>query len=122
MPCLLASPISHLTANKFPFPCKPSFRFAACALSCAQLDGVVAALAENLCEERATACAMMGELLEVILTKVQAAKFLLAGQPFCWNGLSFAHAVAAMQHQGAATGAAVPPAQLDPLAQLLAHV
>lgn len=28
--------------------------------------------------------------------QVQAARYLLAGHPFCWNGLSFAHAVASM--------------------------
>lgn len=83
----------------------------------------MAALAENLREERATACAMMVELLDRILTKVQAARFLLAGHPFCWNGLSFAHAVAAMQqHEAAAAAAAQPvPVQLEPLAQLLAR-
>ncbi|KAI3438520.1 hypothetical protein D9Q98_000948 [Chlorella vulgaris] len=73
--------------------------FSACALACAQLEGVVAALADNLREERATACAMMTELLDCILTRVQAARFLLASHPFCWNGLSFSHAVAAMHPQ-----------------------
>lgn len=77
-------------------PCLPC---AACALACAQLEGVVAALADNLREERATACAMMTELLDCILTRVQAARFLLASHPFCWNGLSFSHAVAAMHPQ-----------------------
>ena len=47
-------------------------------------------------EERSKASAMMAELLGRILTQVQAARFLLAGHPFCWNGLSFASAVAAM--------------------------
>lgn len=77
----------------------------------------MASLADNLREERATACAMMGELLDRILTKVQAARFLLAGHPFCWNGLSFAHVVATMQQ--AAVAAAM---QQEPLlAQLLAR-
>jgi hypothetical protein len=42
---------------------------------------------------------MMTELLDCILTRVQAARFLLASHPFCWNGLSFSHAVAAMHPQ-----------------------
>ncbi|PSC73578.1 YGGT family [Micractinium conductrix] len=66
--------------------------FSACALACAQLDGVVGVLGDNVQEERAAACTLMSELLDHILTKVQAARFLLAGHPFCWNGLSFAHA------------------------------
>ena len=69
---------------------------AACALACVQLDGVVSALGESVREERSKASAMMAELLGRILTQVQAARFLLAGHPFCWNGLSFASAVAAM--------------------------
>ncbi len=47
--------------------------------------------------------------------QVQAARFLLAGHPFCWNGLSFAHAVASIepaapqpQAQQAALPAALP--------------
>ena len=44
--------------------------------------------------------------------QVQAARFLLAGHPFCWNGLSFAHAVATMQQSTNA----------EPLAGLLAQL
>lgn len=54
--------------------------------------------------------------------QVQAARFLLAGHPFCWNGLSFAHAVAsletaAQQAQQQALPAALPGLPL-PLPQL----
>ena len=40
-------------------------------------------------KRRSKASAMMAELLGRILTQVQAARFLLAGHPFCWNGLSW---------------------------------
>lgn len=93
--------------------------FSACAVACAQLDGVVAALQENLREERATAGAMMTELLDRILTKVQAARFLLAGHPFCWNGLSFARAAASLAPAG---GGAVKQEQLSELLARLQQV
>jgi hypothetical protein len=60
---------------------------------------VVSALRDSLSEERSAAGAMMAELLCRILTPVQAARYLLAGHPFAWNGLTFAHAVAAMQQR-----------------------
>lgn len=86
----------------------------------------MAQLAGTVAEERRAACAAMAELLDGgILTKVQAARFLLAGHPFCWNGLSFAHAVHAMQQEPAAAAAQAPLPPLpevkqEPLAALLA--
>ena len=44
--------------------------------------------------------------------QVQAACFLLAGHPFCWNGLSFAHAVASMDR----VAPALPLPQPQPVA------
>lgn len=86
-------------------------------LAGAQLEGVVTALQENLREERAAAGAMMAELLDRILTKVQAARFLLAGHPFCWNGLSFALAAASLAPAGATA-----VKQEQPLSELLARL
>lgn len=63
------------TCPTHPSPTAPP-RPAACAMACAQLEGMVGALAENVAEERAAACAMMTELLDRILTKV--------GGPMCW--------------------------------------
>lgn len=160
--------------------------YSACAMAGTQLEGVLTALRENLREERATAGAMMGELLDSILTKVgwagrrrggfqgallpgwdtltcrpstyivnfqgmscrqpggqplasvstaarcmtppswlilctrlqvQAARFLLAGHPFCWNGLSFALAAASLAPAGDTVVKQEPP-----LSQLLARL
>jgi hypothetical protein len=34
-------------------------------------------------------------LLTQLLTPIQATRYLLAGHPFTWNGLAFAHSLAA---------------------------
>ena len=34
-------------------------------------------------------------LLTQLLTPIQATRYLLAGHPFTWNGLAFAHALTA---------------------------
>jgi hypothetical protein len=104
-----------------------SVGYSACALASAQLDDMVSQLGQNVAEERAAISELMSELLDGLLTKVQAARFLLAGHPFCWNGLSFAHAVTSLevpapQAQQPALPAALPGSplplpQLSPLAQ-----
>lgn len=35
-------------------------------------------------------------LLTHVLTPIQAARYLLAGHPFTWNGLAFAHSLAGL--------------------------
>ena len=89
------SPHSHYSHARFPLaarppPPPPPPAPSACALASLQLEGVVSALAQNLRDEHAAAGAMMTELLDSLLTKVQAARYLLATHPFCWNGLAFA--------------------------------
>ena len=73
-------------------------------------------------EERSKASAMMAELLGRILTQVQAARFLLAGHPFCWNGLSFASAVAAMPLPGPLPASQLPLSQQPPKQEALSEL
>lgn len=61
-----------------------------------ELDGLLTALCENVQAERSAASEMMSELLGQVLTPVQAARYLLAGHPFTWNGLAMANAAAAL--------------------------
>ena len=89
MQAVVGPPIPLLTLPPCS-PCLPLPAPAACALAGLQLEGVVSALAQNLRDEHAAAGAMMTELLDSLLTKVQAARYLLATHPFCWNGLAFA--------------------------------
>eukprot|EP00887_Chlorella_sp_A99_P004764 scaffold4.g4764.t1 len=71
--------------------------YAGPAAAAVALAGQLAALQANLAQEREAVGAAVEVLLSAILTRVQAAHFLLAGHPFCWNGLAFAHAVASLQ-------------------------
>lgn len=41
-------------------------------------------------------------LLTQVLTPVQSARYLLAGHPFTWNGLAFAHSLASTAAPGGA--------------------
>lgn len=60
--------------------------------------------------------------------QVQAVRYLLAGHPFCWNGLSFAHAATTLQAQAPPSALPLPlppassPLKLKPEAQQLAEL
>jgi len=53
--------------------------------------------------------------------QVQAARFLLAGHPFCWNGLSFAHAVVSMAPAASGAGGTPVKQEQASLSELLAR-
>ncbi|GAB4824047.1 hypothetical protein N2152v2_011093 [Parachlorella kessleri] len=67
--------------------------YSASAHAAVELDGLLDSLRDNVRQERDVAGEMMQTLLTQLLTPIQATRYLLAGHPFTWNGLAFAHAL-----------------------------